>query len=156
MASLSRCELRNSSRALVRPRAVVCVMSLLGVLVAMALMQLELRFESKDLETETYKLQKERAELLGRQKNLFAELKQLKRYDTVRQYAMDQLGLRECPPDKSSTAVVDARLLAKWNTTGDMALPPQMTKHQPSTAEKFLATVEEKVSFATVSLARDK
>ena len=97
MAALSRCELRNSSRALVRPGAVFCLMSLLIVLVGMALAQLELRFETRDFDLETRKLQKERADLLARQKVLASELKQMKRYDTVRQYAMEQLGLRECP-----------------------------------------------------------
>jgi hypothetical protein len=154
MAELSHCVLKHQARTLVRPGALFCVMSLLATVVALGLVQLELRFENRDLEVETRFLQRERATLLEQKKMLLAEEKRQERYETVQQ-TTEHLGLRECMPDQTCEATVSPRLLAKWEVN-EAAVPSRGMKRQPSAAEKFLATVEEKVSLATVSLARDK
>lgn len=158
MASLSRCELSKYSRSLIRPRAVFYLGTFLTLLVSLSLAQVHLRFLTKDLVIETKKLQKQRADLLNRQKALSAEIEKLRNYDTIREYALNTLKLRECPPDHSSTEKLLASAVNRWRDDAASAapVPAAPAPRGKSSPEKFFALLEDKMSLVSISMAHDK
>jgi cell division protein FtsL len=155
MTPLSRCDLLSRSRVFLRAKALFCLVSLLLVTVGLALVQVHLRFLTRDLQIETGKQQRVREELHNQKKLLVAEVERLKHYETIRDYAETKLGLRECLPNQTRRVVVSADTVAKWSdAAAALAVPADGTERAKGSWLQALG--EKAVEFSSVSMAREK
>ena len=154
MTPLTQCDLRESSRSLLRPAILLRVAVAAGVAVMLALGLTHLRFGIRDLQIESNKLQRARLALISHKNTVLSEVERLKRYERLKDYAQTKLGLRECSPDRSVKVMVSPGAIGRWkdlieetSARKNPSLPP---------AERLLMVLTERViSLSSVSLAHE-
>lgn len=114
MTKLTPCQLDRFERPLLRPLSVFRLVFFFGVVSILLMLQTHLRFRTRDMQIETFKLQERRSALRNHKRALISQVEELKRYETVRAYAENHLGLRECPPERAARAVVAIETVERW------------------------------------------
>ena len=157
MTPLTKCDLTLHSSKLLHPVMLVKVLLLLTVMAALALAQTHLRFRTRDLQIETRKLQKQSAELKNRERTLVAETERLKIYDfEFRKYARTDLGLQECPPERSSRVVVSAEIFSKWEELGQrLDRRSRRSLPAPSKVRAVAQLGQRVISWSTTAMAQE-
>ena len=154
MTPLTRVKFNGHSRLLLKPLILIRLGVLLSVAVIPAMGLTYLRFQTRDMQIETSKLQAKRQILASYKSNLVSQVEQLKRYDRMHDYAQARLGLRECPPEQTTRVALSPQVVERWNNVIDKsALREEQTLQS---TEHLIAQVGEKViSWSSVSMARD-
>jgi hypothetical protein len=128
--------------------------SLLVVLGGLAAVQIHLRFRTGDMRIETRKLQESRNKLSNVRVGLVSDVERLKSYNPkFREYAAQELGLRECHPDSSSRVVVSANVVEKWS--GWSAEPAAQLQEEDSPIRRVAELGDQVWSWSTPSMARE-
>ena len=153
MTPLSRCDLRDCSRRVLSPLAVVSVLLLAALAGGLAMAQIHLRFRIRDLQIETRKLQQVRADLSSRKVALVADIERMRRYDGNFEEFATQLGLSECPPDRKVTAVVSPESIERWQALARAADAPK--RQELPRVVQVADFVQRMLSWSTPILARD-
>ena len=152
MTPLTRCETRRRSKMVLRPGVTLWMTLAVATLSLLSLVQVHLRFRTRDLMIETRYLQGVRANLINEKNRLISEVEELKRYERLRQYAENNLGLCKCPPSRVSTTEAAQSALVRWGDIQDAIADAPKT----DTSENLLASVGEKmIAWSNVALARD-
>ena len=153
MRKLSRCILRQNPERVLDPCLLIKFLALFAVVAGLGVAQIHLRFRARDMKIESRKLQSRSKDLCERRGELVAEVERLKRFDPEsRSSALEELGLRECPPERSTRAAVSAESVARWERLRLASLPPE--KRTLSRTRALAELAERLFAWSTPSLAR--
>jgi cell division protein FtsB len=156
MSALSQCDLRSRPMGMIRALLLLRVVLLFAAFGLMALMLIALRFETREFQMETARLQKDREDMAGRKNALVYEVECLKRYDYLRTYAEQTLGLRESSLQCATAAVVSADAIDRWGESareemgGDVDIVSPRVSRLAALGERLIALS------SSVSVARDR
>ncbi len=157
MARLTKCKLQGRCLRLLRPWLVLRVLMVFGLFGALAFMQIHLRFNTRDMNIEMRKLQRERVELANRYASLRADVEQMKRFDEdFQNYARTELGLVECPPERCKQTRLAASTMEHWQAVsrGEMSETPAQIE-EPSRVVRIARLGQQLMSWSSTSMADD-
>jgi hypothetical protein len=123
VSMLTKAAAQDCRPSRLRASAVVGLVALTVVGTALLLLHVHLRLSIRDLAIETRKLQKEKAQLESRRKQMASELEGLKDFKTIEQYGLGELGMVYHDPTQTSTLQISTESVRLWRECDPAAAP---------------------------------